>query len=186
MERSLVMQKKICSVCHKNEVRVKITRITHGEVEEMLLCGECAAKKTPYQPDVSLEKKVQSLQKVLAEILPLAPENSLRSVSAADEPICSTCGLPFASYKQTLMLGCSDCYTAFEALLITDLNRLHKSVIHTGNRPGQNPSDVKEYRTVKQLEKRLADAVAAEDFGAAIRLRDEIRELKAAEPVSPE
>lgn len=171
------MDKTYCTECHKNFARVKITRIIGGTVRELFLCEECAAKKSPYQPDVSLEKKVQNLQKVLSEILPKAKADQAR-VDISNEVVCPTCGLPYASYKETLMLGCSDCYTAFESLLIPDLNRLHRSVIHTGRKPDSSQVMVKETRSLTELEKRLRDAVVAEDFSAAIRLRDEIQKLK--------
>jgi protein arginine kinase activator len=52
--------------------------------------------------------------------------------------VCRTCGLTLNQFRQTGLLGCPDCYTAFESQLAPLLQKAHEGASqHTGKRPAR-------------------------------------------------
>ena len=173
-----MLGKHPCMSCHEELASVKLTKLVKGSVEEVWLCPKCAAKQSPYQKKVS----AMSLDQILASLLSQGQggESAARPGASVDLS-CSTCGLPFDSYRSTLLLGCSDCYESFEKYLMQDLRKFHGSTRHRGRVPsGEPPQTVAAPQpSPADLQKRLRDAVESEDFELAARLRDELRKLQA-------
>ncbi len=180
-----------CSRCKQKQATVKLTRIIHGKVEELHLCQDCAAQESPYQKKFlaaqSLNQLLEKLFGVSKEKEPPAPEaesaagaeEAAAAVSApAGELVCKTCQLTFSRYKRTLMLGCPDCYESFGAPLLTDLRKIHGSVIHTGRVPRRHQARREIQRRIEELQERLDLCVSEEDYGQAARIRDEIETAK--------
>lgn len=165
------LEKRPCMKCHQNLATIKFTRLKNGVVEEKYLCPQCAAADSPYQ-----KKPLPQLDEILSGILGVsATEPGV--VTAQPELNCSNCGLPFSSYRESLILGCSDCYESFEKLLVNDLQRFHGAVRHTGRVPNSQVERVQGVRNVEDLKRRLDEAVKAEDFKLAAQLRDQLIEL---------
>jgi protein arginine kinase activator len=101
----------------------KITKIVKGKVYDVLLCDEHARDFSPYIQKGNQANLVELLQQILK-----------RQEEALEEkgPVCENCGLAFSSYRKTLLLGCSECYAAFESLLKNDLRKIHGA---TAQRP---------------------------------------------------
>lgn len=177
----------ICTLCLKNAATVKLMRISKGSVEETLLCQSCASSNGPFmtgpQPAAGLLTGVVNLEQLLAGIMGKqgAPgsEGAARVGSPADSELtCGACGLPFETYRATLILGCSECYTAFAAPLTSDLRKFHGAVRHKGRVPdGAPPPTARPRRTAGELRRRMVEAVRAEDFQTAARLRDDLSGL---------
>lgn len=171
-----MLGKHACMNCKQNAATVKLTKLVKGNVEELWLCQECAANQSPYQKKISS----LSLDAILAGILSQQKQETPAKPTPVDLA-CSTCGLPFDSYRSTLLLGCSDCYESFEKHLAADLRKFHGSTVHRGRVPEQGVPEVLETtRNPQELKKRLREAVEAEDFELAAKLRDELRKLEAA------
>lgn len=169
------MDKKPCMKCQQNLATVKFTRLVNGAVEERYLCPQCAAADSPYQ-----KKSAPQLDEILSGILGAVAGEAGTTVQPA-EITCSTCGLPFSSYRETLILGCSDCYESFEKLLVNDLRRFHGASEHTGRVPHSQAQTVHNFRSAEDLRRRLAESVKAEDFTMAAKLRDQLKELEVEE-----
>ncbi len=169
------IDKRPCMKCQQNLATVKIIRLSNGSAEERLLCQRCAAADSPYQ-----KKIMPQLDEILSGILGAAAGDAASSIPQV-ELTCSTCGLPFGTYRTSLILGCSDCYESFEKLLVNDLQRFHGATRHTGRVPHSQAEEVKNFRSADDFKKRLADAIRAEDFPMAAKLRDQIKELETAE-----
>lgn len=167
-----MLDKRPCSNCKQNPASVKLTKLVKGTVEEQYLCQECAARQSPYQKKLSHNQ----LDVILAGILGQAKEGAAK-VSGPDLT-CATCGLPFGSYRETLLLGCSDCYESFEKHLSQDLRKFHGSIVHRGRVPNETTADLPVQRSPQELKRRLQDAVKAEDFELAAKLRDELRAVE--------
>jgi protein arginine kinase activator len=169
-----MLGKHQCMQCGENEARVKLTKLAKGTIQELWLCQECAGRHSPYQ------KKLAnlSIDAILAGILSQNKEEAARPGPKIDAS-CPTCGLPFDSYRSTLLLGCSDCYESFDRYLQSDLRKFHGAVQHTGRVPAHAPQPVERKRNPADLRKRLQDAVASEDYELAAKLRDEIARLTA-------
>jgi protein arginine kinase activator len=163
--------------CKQNIANVKLTKLVKGTVEELWLCQECAAQQSPYQK----KSANLSLDAILAGILSQKnPEAGAKAASAVDLS-CPTCGLPFESYRSTLLLGCSDCYESFEKQLVSDLRKFHGSIVHRGRAPEGGTEVIERRRSPEELRRRLQEAVETENFELAAKLRDEIRKIEDAQ-----
>lgn len=166
--------------CKQNPATVKLTKLVKGSVEEIYLCQDCAAKQSPYQK--KLHQQPPSLDAILAGILNQQQNEEAARPAATSDLSCPTCGLPFDSYRSTLLLGCSDCYDSFEKQLAADLRKFHGSTIHRGRVPDEAPQVFEKHTSPHDLRKRLQDAVKAEDFELAAKLRDELKRIEVQTP----
>jgi protein arginine kinase activator len=89
---------------------------------------------------------------------------------------CPKCGFTQADFKKSGRLGCAVCYLTFAEGLEGLLKSMHKGVHHVGKVPHalQQTRDLSD--RLAQLQKKLAKAVAQEDFETAAQLRDEIKQ----------
>ncbi len=163
-------EKKICMVCKKALATVKVTRLVKGQVRETWMCARCALKRSHYH--------TMTPQAIISALIKKEGQQAAR-LNEDDERQCPTCGLPLRSYRETLFLGCSDCYAAFEEAVVHDLRRYHGSVQHCGRTPENDAATVEPRLAIRDLQRRLEIAVRREDFELAARLRDEIKRLKA-------
>ena len=83
---------------------------------------------------------------------------------------CPDCGLTFAEFRAEGRLGCATEYDAFRPALEPILERVHRATRHGGKRP----------RRVRRAELRaaLTEAVAAERYEEAAKLRDGLRAVE--------
>lgn len=167
-----MLEKRPCMNCKQQLASVKLTKLVKGAVEELYLCQDCAAKHSPYQKKITPPQ----LDEILAGILGQSKEGAAKA--GQPDVTCSTCGLPFGSYRETLLLGCSDCYESFAKQLQGDLRKFHGSTVHRGRVPDDAPGQLTVRRNPQELKRRLQEAVKAEDFELAAKLRDELRELE--------
>lgn len=122
----MMLAKKKCMKCGQPATH-KFTRIDKGQVVDFFLCAEHAAEMSPYQkPKIPLSDILEGLFK----------QETRQKGSAPTGVRCQTCGLTFEAYKKNLLLGCSDCYTAFREYLVPDLRRFHGDTRHYGRKPG--------------------------------------------------
>lgn len=186
----MTVDKRPCTNCQQNLATVKFTRILNGHVDEQYLCRQCAAQKSPYQKK---NNNITQLDDIINSILlsggqiEISTETPEAETPREADVTCRTCGLPFASYRETLLLGCSDCYSSFGDLLSADIKRIHGATEHVGRVPNAQAQQVKDMRTANDLRNRLAMAVKAEDFMLAAKLRDQLKALeeKASEADTP-
>ncbi len=163
-----------CDQCD-NEATVHEVTITNGIKGERHLCERCAGV-TGVPPSVM--PIAQAIKQVVAS----------HARAALKPGTCPVCGLSFAEFKQHGLLGCPDCYAAFEASLAPLLERAHEGgVAHTGKRPPHMsdtaPDPAPESAAHERLERlhrirrELELAVRAEQYERAAKLRDELRTL---------
>ncbi|MBM3335537.1 UvrB/UvrC motif-containing protein [Candidatus Sumerlaeota bacterium] len=169
-----------CEKCDRPATH-KFTRITDGQATDHYLCHEHAAQFSPHH--LKAQTPHAELSQLLAGLL--KGEHGQKGTQQTDAGVaevkCQTCGLSFQQYRQSGLLGCSDCYRSFEKHLRDDLRRYHGTVRHVGKqlRVVLNTSDSEKVET---LRKRLELAIKDEDFELAAQLRDEIRQIVAPQP----
>ena len=90
---------------------------------------------------------------------------------------CEHCGMTLRQIKATNRAGCADCYSVFAAEMNNIIHQIHGSLTHINNddKPITMP-DV----SIDALRHAMANAIAAENFEEAARLRDEIKTLEEA------
>ena len=162
------MKKKKCDKCDRPATHHEV-KITKGQKIENHLCDEHAkeeglAPKTPHTPiDTLLTNFVK-----------------LHSGAASQQDLaCEDCGLNYSGFRENTLMGCPNCYKAFEAPLALLVERAHEGATHhIGKVPNRAGAGERRQQHVLRMRKRLDEAVANEDYELAARLRDEIRQAE--------
>lgn len=183
-----------CDRCD-NEATVHEITVVGGVQHEKHLCEQCAAEEGVV---IGAGGSVTELLGKLAEGLP--PGTAIEITHAS--PKCPSCGLTFAKFRHSGLLGCASCYSAFEDRLGPLLERAHEGAAqHVGKIPkralaatrvsptGESGPDIlgdaeQHAQRAQLLRKKLEEAVAAEQYERAAKLRDELNQLET-EKLSP-
>ena len=163
----------LCCICKEKEAKVHLTQINGDKMQKVDLCEECAKTKGVNDPTGF------SLADLL---LGLGASQEIEQAGGGVEIKCLRCGFTQADFKKAGRLGCAECYQTFVEALDGLLKTMHKGTRHVGKSPealrhGRDLSD-----QLKQLQKKLSQAIAGEDFEAAAALRDEIKQTTARLP----
>jgi len=159
---------RLCQDCQKREATMHLTDIKDSKKTEQHLCKQCAQKR---QKDLAFPS-------ILSAIVQGGGAAAAKPESEAVPAFCPDCGLAYSEFKAKGRLGCPGCYDAFATVLVPLLEKVHGAAAHTGKAPERMEQVIASRREIEDLETRLAQAVEAEDYEAAARLRDEIRQLK--------
>ena len=159
----------LCDVCNKNQATVHLTEIVDNQMTELHLCEECALKKS-----AEMEQQF-GLSDLLAGMAQFEkPTEEKESVSAK----CQNCGLTYADFKKIGRLGCGECYGAFKKYLVPLLKRIHGSTLHFGKSPARVTKMSNKKVDLTALRYKLQQAIEAEAFEEAAKIRDQIKELE--------
>lgn len=184
-----------CELC-ENEATVRELTRKNGVRLERHLCERCAREQgITAQSQVPLEEILKHF--VVASAPAQAAPESPRPKPAGGVPVCPTCGLSFSDFKQSGTLGCAACYLAFETQLALLLERAHEGAcLHVGKAPrrageiGGRSADAQgktvlddQVQRLQALRRQLEDALKAEQYERAAKLRDELRRLGGAPPI---
>lgn len=156
-----------CDHCDKPAVVHEVV-IKNGAKSEVHLCQAHAAS-AGYVPEP------QPINQLLGSFTPA-------SRKSASVPACGGCGMTLAQFRQHGNLGCEACYQAFEAMLEPLIERAHAGgTHHLGRKPrgSKERLDLRELRM--KLVRELDEAVAAEQYERAAKLRDRLHGLGAGE-----
>ena len=96
---------------------------------------------------------------------------------------CDQCGITWAEFRQSGLLGCSHDYDQFEKDLTPLLQRAHEGATHhTGKVPTRTGATgvPRKRKTidVTKLKKELTGALEGEDYERAAKLRDAIKQAE--------
>lgn len=148
-----------CQRCHK-PASLHITEVLpHDQFEEYHLCEECAKKHL----DATGGKKP-----------------AVRPADA-DDPggkVCEACGIKFVEFRNSGRLGCPHDYDSFRDELVPLLESIHGEAKHQGKAPRRLPKAKAAQHELGHLRRQLQQAVTAESYEEAARLRDRIKRLE--------
>ena len=161
-----------CQSCGKNPATVHLTEIVGGEKREKHLCESCAVEE-----GIAVGKPAAALSDWLSSFVSQAQAGGAAIEGGA--ATCESCGLTYAEFRQRGLLGCPQCYQAFDRMLMPLIQRAHENADHhIGKAPPQlERSERRQYELI-DLRRRLRDAVAGELYEDAARIRDRIKELE--------
>lgn len=189
-----------CDKCG-GEATVHEVTIRSGKKVERHLCDRCAkGEGLPVQSQSVSVTQVLShfiAQQAAGAVAPFAGPPA----EAAKATQCPACGTTYAQFRHDGLLGCPECYASFEIQLGPLLERAHEGgTHHVGKVPRRvsghalpparphridapatppRPTPDERARRIETLRKRLAEAVAAEQYELAAKIRDELRQLEA-------
>jgi protein arginine kinase activator len=173
-----------------------MTQIVNNKTTVIRMCSECAAKHGFFDKDGLPFALLSSLGEALfAGVKGPSPSSGL---------ICSKCGCTPMSFKETGRLGCSNCYKDLKLLVDGIIETSQKGMVHRGKKPkshtiveiekvrtlansdddpsafgadGKKKKTISQLRSLEELQRLLNEAVKAEQYEEAAKLRDEIRAL---------
>ena len=153
----------LCNNCGKKEATVRYEENINGEKRKLNLCTECSEKLGIFKNNFMDNM-----------FLSFFDEPVVLGIDKVKEKICPKCGYSFSDYKNTGLLGCSECYNTFESKLEPVIHKMHGKSYHI-------KSDIKKTKPkskVDKLKEELENAIKDENYEKAAIIRDEIRDLK--------
>ena len=168
----------LCDICHKNEATIHIQEIVNGQKKSMHLCSSCAAAK---QAGDNLDLGPFNLAGLLYQLAGSeqagAPEK--KDAGESGQLVCPNCSWSEKQLRSTGRVGCENCYRVFESILSEAIKNMHRGTSHLGKNPAGSGNELcKLHSELVKLQKKLCQAVEAEDYESAALYRDRINELK--------
>lgn len=161
-----------CENCN-NPATVHLTEIKGGKKMEKHLCEACSALEGIGPPKAHTPINELLTNFVMAHSGLAAKEQTLT---------CDACGITWAEFRQSGLLGCSNDYRVFERELTPLIQRAHEGATHhvgkVPTRRGSTNLAPRRRVDLEKLKKDLARAVEAEDYERAAKIRDQIRQAE--------
>jgi protein arginine kinase activator len=158
----------LCDICHKNIATVHLTEIVNDKIAEMHICSTCAKTKTE---EIKDQLNISDFLGGLSGIGPAQGKKEEIDLK------CASCGLTYADFKKKGRLGCSNCYVSFRVVLLPLIKKIHGSTHHVGKSPLKHVLGAAQEK-IADLKTQLKKAIQMEEYEAAARLRDEMKNLE--------
>lgn len=160
-----------CDRCQQNEATIHDYKHGTGEIQsEVHLCEECAREIGVL--GVPFKSVNELLQQTLTQ--------SSVSRRASRKRECPECGLTWNDFRKAGLLGCPTCYETFEDQLGNLIERAHGGATHhVGKAPKRSTDSTERDNRIQAIRKQLAQALSAEQYERAAKLRDELTGLGA-------
>jgi protein arginine kinase activator len=160
-----------CDKCNRPATH-HIVEIIKGQKIEKHLCDLHAAQE-------GVSTKVT--HKPINELLTSFVKSHSGQSGQQEDLTCEHCGLTFSEFRESSVLGCPECYRCFETGLAPLLERAHEGATHhVGKVPRRAGAGEHRQQRLMRLRKQLEEAVSAENYEVAAKLRDQIRKFEEA------
>jgi protein arginine kinase activator len=159
-----------CDRCDK-PATIYLTEIENGHKSEKHLCEDCAAAE-----GITIKANPP-----ISELLEDLVKQTAGAQAAQDVPPlkCDVCGLEFADFRRSGLLGCPNDYDAFgPALEPLIAGAQGGQTSHVGKVPHRAGSAQQKQTAMLRLRAQLRQVIAAEDYERAAALRDQLQELE--------
>ena len=156
----------------------------------MHICGHCNKQSAMIHVAETVEREgksswdIQHLCDSCAHELGLPHAKTLDAffqtlpIGSVVDTKCSQCGLRVSDFRRTGRLGCEKCYEAFREPLAEVLEKAQGGKIkHVGRVPGMTGEEASRREDLAALQRKLKQAIEAEAYEDAARLRDKIRAI---------
>jgi protein arginine kinase activator len=159
-----------CDLCD-NPAVVHETLLKSGKQREVHLCADHARSAGISLPDGQPQPINQILTKFVI--------STATRRAKADRAVCDTCGLSFQDFRSSGIVGCPDCYEAFDRHLTPLIERAQNGgASHVGKSPRRSGAAIDRQLEIQRLVRELDSAVAAEQYERAAEIRDRLRSLE--------
>lgn len=165
----------LCERCKKAQATFHLTDIDRsGNKTEQHLCDRCASEEG-LLPSAQVSVDIKDLLESF-----VAGSKNAGGPDPANL-VCEECGISYVEFRNQGLLGCPHDYEVFREQLHRLLERTHSgATTHVGKIPKSLGVVQKPQHDLRRLKRQLDEAVAAEDYERAARLRDRIRALEQA------
>ena len=167
---------------------------------ELHLCYEhaleCGLLVPPNQPTPTLPVHSHATKKAKPEAATASKLESAKPAPGAQPPAemamtrkeptgatgispCPKCGNTWQAFKTAGVMGCPHDYTHFESKLLPLVRRAHEGAVQHAGKVPQNAgnTDVTRNVTTSRLRRQLLQAIDAERYEEAAKLRDQLKQL---------
>ena len=177
----------MCQMCGKRPATVFIKNSYNGKTVEKELCAECAAqlRENGMMQDIFSGGVNDLFSSIMG--MPLYEEDMPR---VRQGRACPNCGMTERQIRESYSFGCSECYNVFSDLAKEFVSRMGGGA-HKGRAPGRykgisdTPAAAKTAKKelsveerIEDLERRMKEAAANEDYDSALEYKKQIEELK--------
>ena len=176
----------LCEKCKIREANIRYTEVIGGVKTEHNLCSHCA-REMDFGHYSAVFDTDYPIGKLLADLFGLDSDTKESEELAMNQVVFHNCHTAYSDFVKNSRFGCPDCYRVFDLLMSENIKKVQGNDTHTGKRPlySHGMAETKEEddrekleRSIELLSSRLKEAVQEEEYEAAARYRDEIRELK--------
>lgn len=159
----------LCERCKRRQATYHQTTLLPAKAERHL-CEQCAMEEGLISP-----QKPLTLNEVAEQLLAVH-----KTTAAQTQQVCENCGISYMEFRNHGLLGCPFDYDVFKELLQPLLERVQDSgTHHVGKAPGDGSAARRAPQNeLRQIKRQLEEAVTAEDYERAAKLRDRLRELE--------
>ena len=162
-----------CQQCEK-PATFHITELTSGKPMELHLCEEHARQYLT--SSTSEPAAVGSMTAMLAH--QMAVGQTAEELAKLDEQACPVCGVTFYEFRSQGRLGCAHDYVCFQTQLEPLILNIHGELEHVGKRPHQPAAGSEQRTQLIRLRRSLKEAIEAENYELASKLRDQIKQTE--------
>ncbi|WP_125153890.1 UvrB/UvrC motif-containing protein [Clostridium rectalis] len=166
----------LCEMCKKNKANVHITRIINGTTKQANVCEECAKQMSGF--NISADMNVNSpftFQNILGGIMDYINQPTQDNIDSIS--ICENCKTTYKDFRETGLVGCSECYEKFNNMIMPVVRRVQGSIEHSGKIPKKFGKDILYKKKVNKLKEELQKAIAVEEYERAAEIRDMIKSI---------
>lgn len=164
----------LCQHCQKKPAVLSYLVSMGNQQKELQLCQDCLEELM--REDLGISKIVdEGLGGVLSAMLEMMIQDSGEEAHGKECPHCHT---TWKDFKDTGLLGCSQCYQTFGPDLNRIIKQFHGQDHHQGEIPQAFQEEVYRDRQIMDLKAQLDQAVQEENYEKAADLRDQINGLK--------
>lgn len=167
----------LCQDCRQRVSTVIYTEVKGGTKKVLHLCQACVEKRGIPAPVLRNPLQVEALFKDMLQQLG-EEEGTLDGGHPLDSETCAVCGWSFGKFRETGLLGCPHCYTAFEEPLKPLLHDVHGSDEHLGKAYEVDEDRLGREEDEHFLKEALDDAVRREEFEQAAQIRDRLQQIQ--------
>ena len=182
----------LCEICKKNVATVKVVKSVNGNTSQLNICLECANINVNDMQEQISENDIARIDKALkdADIKNVIQkineamnkhENGKvkeSEVSEEDTIVCSGCHQTYVDFINTAILGCPECYKAFDHKFREVLKDFSNGGVNIGKIPKSADEIIKNKRELEFAKVKLSRAIENEDYETASKYRDIINTLK--------
>ncbi len=160
----------LCDICHKSEGVIFVESMTPYGPRKITLCNECALAR-------GLNPPMPSNPKLLAGIFKEIDEINAKN-NPEEKKLCPVCSRSLAFIKRTGTAGCPECYSVFKEQIKQNMKEHGFLEKYTGSMPKRLAGFRNSLTDRSDLQKKLDEAIASENYEKAAFYRDCIRCLE--------
>lgn len=174
----------LCEKCKTKNAEIYYSENINGKERKYALCHECADKMKKsgelgfsvpsFFSDGFINNDIGGIGSLIGSML--SPAKTVKK--GEDTKKCDLCGMTFNDFMSEGKAGCPRCYEIFGDELERTIAGIHGRTKHTGKVPAKYREKKERAEHIEELRRQISEAVSAEDYERAAKLRDEIRDIE--------